>query len=985
MHQPGQASEEVTPSSPSIEKETWDQFESKIRTGRRRFKVVDIASKMTYEYLLIKKLCKRRPGLRQWTVRDDFCNMDPGVVVMSPSMQAAFMKVFRMKNKGAIRKALRDIVPVIEYRNREEPQSLLKKRGPDALIPTDQPETLNQKKNELFSMTTIGDNKKKVVLRDEASQAKLRKRIRSKLIKFQRQFAAANAMASRSVMYSEDDAIGYFLFRGPAMYAGIHRVLFEVGKLLPHFVPKTMLDFGAGTGTAMLAAKEIYDPGSMAYPQYRSLRQCMQGNDSSQGQQLEELRYDLKRLQRNNEEKKRARFLAVSKLIEKGDVDINDIPEDLRRELVEVARRAAQAMKEREARMTQARNRRIVDGTEWTENDPLGEASAAMEENEDADVFDDDEATGDEDGVAREKKPVPWWERFVDDESAKTKSTVSKRLKPLQEMVAIEPSPGMMSIGTLVTHDDIPNIVWKRYLLPEDQTTQHDLVVAAYSLSEIADKATRKAAIQQLWRMTQGVLVLVEFANISNFNMLMEARDTILEEKGVGLWDWQPTIVAPCPHEGRCPIRHSSVGFKKKRMRVCNTEALYKATFIEVWARHMPIKIAVEPVSYLVFARNEMVPERAERRQRELEANAAKAQRERDATQRELYEKSLTLGNIAFERLSDEALHRPSTMAPPGVSLTPTTGDGDGANGQISAGMQPAVQVVKTSTRRENWLSYPTGLPPAVHKFNRAFVDAGYQRTRAISPAEMLVVRSEMKGLRDHFAKQSSSYLRIVRDPTCRGKVQADFCTPQGDLIKARVYRRFYGDGGPKKHSTMRWQHIGGWKLLKRSRKGCLFPSDVPLYAVSKYPQAETPNTLVEVGHSTIELAAMQHDTPLDPSHTQPAGEKAELSHEAEKARQKLELFREQQESVDRKLEEIFGTKLAASPRDVLAEVDSRREVATEEWVSAVERAKRRVGRITEKTIPFSARIRMIRNDAVMKHKKTRSLRARQRGYRVRK
>ena len=102
-----------------------------------------------------------------------------------------------------------------------------------------------------------------------------------RLLKFQRQLAIANAVSSRSVLYSTDDAIGYFLFRGAAMYAGMHRVFFELSKLLPHFVPKTMLDFGAGTGTSILVAKEVYDPNALAYPLYRSLRQTMNMNDSA--------------------------------------------------------------------------------------------------------------------------------------------------------------------------------------------------------------------------------------------------------------------------------------------------------------------------------------------------------------------------------------------------------------------------------------------------------------------------------------------------------------------------------------------------------------------------------------------------------------------------------------------------------------------------------------------------------------------------------
>ncbi|EPY16210.1 hypothetical protein STCU_11475 [Strigomonas culicis] len=294
-------------------------------------------------------------------------------------MQAAFMKVFRLKDKGLIRRCRRDIIPIIEYRNREE-RPLSKRTSAADLIPDGEPDTLNQKKRELFERREKGENFKPLYLHDKRSQAKLRFKIRQRLLKFQRQLAVANAVASRTVLYSTDDAIGYFLFRGAAMYAGMHRVYFELSKLMPHFVPKTMLDFGCGTGTAVLAAKEVYDPSSLAYPLYRSMRQTMTFNESSQSHQLGELRYDLQRLERNNAEKKKARFMAVAALIERGEVDPADLPADLRREVADVAARAAAAKVRRLRQEAHARHREMVDGTEWEDGDPLGDAARSRED-----------------------------------------------------------------------------------------------------------------------------------------------------------------------------------------------------------------------------------------------------------------------------------------------------------------------------------------------------------------------------------------------------------------------------------------------------------------------------------------------------------------------------------------------------------------------------------------------------------------------------
>lgn len=996
MHQPGESGQAAGSSGGIAGKETWSQFSAKMRYGRRRIRVVEVTAKMSYEYQMLKKLCRRRPAMRQWTVRDDFCNMSPGVVVMSPSMQAAFMKVFRMKDKGAIRNCLRDIVPIIEYRNREEkPAKSMQARAAE-MIPEGEPDTLNQKKRELYERQERDLNHKELRLHDKRSQAKLRFKIRQRLLRFQRQLAVANAVASRTVLYSNDDAIGYFLFRGAAMYAGMHRVFFELSKQLPHFVPKSMLDFGAGTGTAILVAKEVYDPGSLAYPLYRSLRQTMTWNDSAQGHQLSELRYDLRRLERNNKEKKKARFMAVAALIERGEVDAADLPEDLRREIADVAANAATTKRQRLVQEAHARHRELVDGTEWEDDDPLGAAQATTEDAHDVLEGEDDnddggglgggaEAGGGGRGSAEDRRT--WWERFVDLEASETEQRAKRRLRPLQEVTAIEPSPGMMEIGTMVLHDDVPNVTWKRYVLPEDETIQHDLVVAAYSLSEIAQSANRRQYVQQLWKMTKGVLVLVEFGNLNNFNLLMEARDTILEEKDVGLWDWQPTIIAPCPHEKRCPLRHCKTGVKRKRMRICSTETQYRATFIEAWARHIPLKVGIEPISYLIVARNELVPERAERREAQLRQAEADKVRARDAQQRALHEASLSVNDVVFERLSEEAVHRPDTGVP---TRLPNVEGSEGASSlsadastsvSVGAGASSAVvqavakegatstgeighfptdqpRVVQTSVRRTNKLIFPLQYPPATHKFNRAFVDAGYQRQRAITPSEMLVVREELESMRRRVMKVAPKYLRVVRDPSCHGKIQADFCTPDGDLISARVYRRFYGDRNRvSRHTTMRWQHIGGWKLLKRIRSGSLFPHDVPLYAVTKHAQVDFPNTLVDVKHSVVEQTAMQYndslglvDTPDEDLSREEQLQKRRLLHEAEL-----------QSKAKEQIEQLFGTTASTEGEELASRIDARREITPEQWADAVRRAKMRTVQETKKTIPNARKIRALK------------------------
>jgi ribosomal protein RSM22 (predicted rRNA methylase) len=60
------------------------------------------------------------------------------------------------------------------------------------------------------------------------------------------------------ILQSEEDIAAYAAFRLPATFAAVHSALGQVRGRLPDWVPKTMLDVGAGPGTAMWAAASIW-------------------------------------------------------------------------------------------------------------------------------------------------------------------------------------------------------------------------------------------------------------------------------------------------------------------------------------------------------------------------------------------------------------------------------------------------------------------------------------------------------------------------------------------------------------------------------------------------------------------------------------------------------------------------------------------------------------------------------------------------------
>ncbi|TDH05657.1 hypothetical protein EPR50_G00124610 [Perca flavescens] len=130
----------------------------------------------------------------------------------------------------------------------------------------------------------------------------------------------------------------------------------------------------------------------------------------------------------------------------------------------------------------------------------------------------------------------------------------------LKEMVCVDSSGPMNVLAErLLKGDDEraePHIkqVYFRQFLPVSPKVQFDLVVAAFTLSELLNAKEREEAVLTLWRKTNSYLVLVENGTKDGHQMLMDARDTLLKKREKTVYDTRPaTVFAPCPHELPCP------------------------------------------------------------------------------------------------------------------------------------------------------------------------------------------------------------------------------------------------------------------------------------------------------------------------------------------------------------------------------------------------------------------------------------------------
>lgn len=99
---------------------------------------------------------------------------------------------------------------------------------------------------------------------------------------------------------------------------------------------------------------------------------------------------------------------------------------------------------------------------------------------------------------------------------------------------------------------------------------QHDLVIASYVLGEIASLKDRFTIVRQLWDLTRDVLVLVEPGTPHGANIISQVRSHILwmekrkcrkleaaskvASKDLITEKIGAHVVAPCPHDGACPL-----------------------------------------------------------------------------------------------------------------------------------------------------------------------------------------------------------------------------------------------------------------------------------------------------------------------------------------------------------------------------------------------------------------------------------------------
>jgi len=107
-----------------------------------------------------------------------------------------------------------------------------------------------------------------------------------------------------------------------------------------------------------------------------------------------------------------------------------------------------------------------------------------------------------------------------------------------------EKEEAMRSLGKLL-NEDKPFSYQEFDLVTDDINNKYDLVMSSYVLNELSEE-TRKVAIQKMYQATKDLIIIVDPGTPNGYKIIQEIRSALLA-KGMH-------IIAPCPHEGKCPM-----------------------------------------------------------------------------------------------------------------------------------------------------------------------------------------------------------------------------------------------------------------------------------------------------------------------------------------------------------------------------------------------------------------------------------------------
>ncbi|KAI9250335.1 mitochondrial small ribosomal subunit Rsm22-domain-containing protein [Sporodiniella umbellata] len=131
----------------------------------------------------------------------------------------------------------------------------------------------------------------------------------------------------------------------------------------------------------------------------------------------------------------------------------------------------------------------------------------------------------------------------------------AKEVFKISSCTGIDLSEDMLNIAEQLENttkaENSEPIDFKRYLAYNPTANKTDLVISAFTLSDIVSEALQKSAVEQLWAQTENVLILMDRGTPTGFSVMAKARQWIVDKNN-------GHVVAPCSHDKPCPMLFSA-------------------------------------------------------------------------------------------------------------------------------------------------------------------------------------------------------------------------------------------------------------------------------------------------------------------------------------------------------------------------------------------------------------------------------------------
>lgn len=116
----------------------------------------------------------------------------------------------------------------------------------------------------------------------------------------------------------------------------------------------------------------------------------------------------------------------------------------------------------------------------------------------------------------------------------------------VEKITCLEREKAMRDTGKKLVSKYLKNVEWKEFDIVADKIHEKaDLVITSYVINEL-NKQDREEAILKMWQATNGLLVIIEPGTPEGFRHILEAREILQAQNA--------NIIAPCAHQGKCPI-----------------------------------------------------------------------------------------------------------------------------------------------------------------------------------------------------------------------------------------------------------------------------------------------------------------------------------------------------------------------------------------------------------------------------------------------